>query len=91
MGSPVSSYTGILYNTPTQVKVGPGRLGKVCTNNPSGSVLLYDCATTGGVGWSNFIGYCNGLGPVEFDWPFVNGLVVVMGNPNSAYCSVSFD
>jgi hypothetical protein len=73
-----------ISNTATLVKAGIGYVGEYCsTGSGTGTVTIYDSATTGGAGASNEIytspatttaGAC-----VVLELPYQNGLVVVTG------------
>lgn len=72
-----------ISNTYTLVKAGSGYVGEYCsTGSGTGSVSIYDSATTGGAASSNLIytvasttaGACTVL-----ELPYNNGLVVVTG------------
>lgn len=72
-----------IANTATLVKAGSGYVGEYCTTGAgTGSVTIYDSATTAGVASSNLIytvasttaGACTVL-----ELPYNNGLVIVTG------------
>lgn len=85
----------IAGNTTTLIKGSAGRVVKICVNTAlsAGSLIVYDSATTGGIGASNLV-FSSAATPAAgsifaLDWPCANGIVIVSGT-GTGVVSVSY-
>ena len=81
-----SSSLGLVAASTTLLKAGMGHVIRVVVTTAGTTAgAVYDSATTAGIGAANMIATLpNTVGPINLEFPYLTGLVVVMGAGQTA-------